>query len=82
MKRTDFLKLGLGVALTPLVKVLPADAQPLDVVANDGITDVSPSGTPPIYTIFASAASATTHYWREDELMPRLKAMTGIAPYA
>ncbi len=52
MKRTDFLKLGLGVALTPLVKVLPADAQPLDVVADE------PLPANPVNMVYATACSA------------------------
>ncbi len=62
MKRTDFLKLGLGVALTPLVKVLPADAQPLDVIADEPL---------PAKPVMLDALSACTgigpyYYWSED----------------
>lgn len=62
MRRTDFLKLGLGVALTPLIKVLPADAQPLDVIADE------PLPAKPVTLLCASASSSV---WNE-EFLPRV----------
>ncbi len=59
MRRTDFLKLGLGVALTPLIKVLPADAQPLDVIADEPLPE-----KPYVVTITAmSACSGIDHFY-------------------